>query len=167
MVWGRKFVPSCSVWFQIGPTIQFTIYSQVPTFTLILLSPMTDPSVLSPCSNRTSLDQTTLNQSVSVNGVHSDQDTSQVRRTLMFAMLESEPSESKALCVQYGFCISDSCPVLTILILKLSCCVYSVITTCSFQCPVPFLLFPSIMCVCVSVYDTCHSVWSSLTLEEY
>lgn len=29
--------------------------------------------------HRTSLDQTTLNQSVSVNGVHSDNDTSQVR----------------------------------------------------------------------------------------
>lgn len=29
-------------------------------------------------TNRTSLDQTTLNQSVSVNGVHSDNDTSQV-----------------------------------------------------------------------------------------
>lgn len=32
-----------------------------------------------PLKNRTSLDQTTLNQSVSVNGVHSDNDTSQVR----------------------------------------------------------------------------------------
>lgn len=32
--------------------------------------------------HRTSLDQTTLNQSVSVNGVHSDNDTSQVRHFL-------------------------------------------------------------------------------------
>lgn len=34
---------------------------------------------------RTSLDQTTLNQSVSVNGVHSDNDTSQVRHVSLDA----------------------------------------------------------------------------------
>lgn len=36
--------------------------------------------------HRTSLDQTTLNQSVSVNGVHSDNDTSQVRHVLVLLL---------------------------------------------------------------------------------
>ncbi|XP_026227068.1 spectrin family protein isoform X3 [Anabas testudineus] len=45
---------------------------------------------------RTSLDQTTLNQSVSVNGVHSDNDTSQ--RSLSLSLSVGKKSEPKRVC---------------------------------------------------------------------
>lgn len=51
------------------------------TFGCIFLYLMIGLHICIGFSLRTSLDQTTLNQSVSVNGVYSDQETSQVRYT--------------------------------------------------------------------------------------